>query len=721
MKTKAGFFERSKLALKLLSGNTEVKSVSGIQFMGSSANFMNPSAYNLAQDGYSANAIAFYCINLVASAAALVPLRVYRRKMVKGKLTYEWDPEHELNKFVRQPNPDMSGQRFQHALHAYQLIAGNSYIVSRFRNAQNVPTGEPFEWDVLRPDRTIVRENNGIVQGYTYTNTYGATKDYPINPATRKSAILHLKDFNPIDDFYGMSSLAPASKQVDIANQAARFNKAMLDNGARLSVALKVSQDISPEDADNVRNQFIGTYAGASNAGRPIILQNIDEVVEMGVNPRDMEFTESQNNAFRLIANTIGVPTYMLGLKDTQSTFNNMQEAKTFFYQTTVAQRIAYFYGDMDGDIEGEINLYLQKFYGDDICIKPVWDKVDALAPVREKRYQRAKEMSGIWTIDEQRELTGKDPLDLDGISNLPWRGVSDAPITFETSKKGEDDQGVDEEDSKKSLGDGGFEYKLLTDGSVAARQRELRTFDRMLSIHERKFAPKMANIINQQASLAASEYQLSGNMAQIEAIFENSYAKTLELYKSHYRSVMRFFGGRILDAFGKGDHMVWERKEAEDLFDMAVRRFIELFAAREVRLQSETTKGLIRTAILDGEVAGNTRREIAKNILKAAGGAVSRTRSLLIASTETHGAANYAQKEAAKAATGEDAFEWVAAEDGRTRPTHAAADGQVIEDGEQFKVGGVPCDYPGDPMLPAKERCRCRCAMVFVLPENRE
>jgi len=719
----SGFLSKAKLAYNVLRGNgIELKSFgSGMQMLGSSASFTSPTGYNLAADGYNANSIAYYCVNLVASACALVPLRVYRRKMTKDGVVYDHLPDHEANKFIRQPNACMSGQRYQHAMHVYQLVMGNNYILARFRNAQNLPVGKPFEFDLLRPDRMTIKENNGIATGYAYQGGSGVMKEYPINPLNKLSPVLHLKDFNPIDDFYGMASLQPASKQIDISNQAARYNKSLLDNGARLTMALRLSPDIDAETIDNTRNEFLKEYGGAMNAGRPFIMNDVDEIKELGITPRDMEFSDAQLNSFRLIANAVGVPTYMLGLRDTQSTFNNMQEAKTFFYQTTVSQRLTYMYGDTDGDIEGEINLYLQKFYGDDIVIKPYWDKVDALASVREKRYERAKNLAGIATIDEQREMVGLEALGIDGVSNIPWRGTGEAPISF-----AENLEEVEKEDPKKPKEDDkqyddGVEFKLINDRSDGARQRELALFARFLNKYERKLAPKMARMINNEAKIAAGAYQLKGKKANIDAIFDNSFPHTLAIYEKHYKDVMRFFGNRVMDAFGKGGFMMLERKETDTVFDMSVRRFIELYGADEVRLQSDTTKALIKEAILRGEKAGLTNREISKSILTAAGGAVSRRRSLVIAETETHAAANYAQKHGAIAATGEDSSEWVSAEDSRTRASHASVDGTVVKDGKEFSVGGYKASYPGDPKLPAKERVRCRCTLVFSAEQEDE
>lgn len=95
----------------------------------------------------------------------------------------------------------------------------------------------------------------------------------------------------------------------------------------------------------------------------------------------------------------------------------------------------------------------------------------------------------------------------------------------------------------------------------------------------------------------------------------------------------------------------------------------------------------------------------------------LSRADAELLARTEVIAASNMGSQ-ARVDAMGDDAppyRQWLSTLDGRTRPTHVRADGQVVPRGEPFSVGGFQARVPGDPALPAAERANCRCTVLFT------
>jgi len=54
---------------------------------------------------------------------------------------------------------------------------------------------------------------------------------------------------------------------------------------------------------------------------------------------------------------------------------------------------------------------------------------------------------------------------------------------------------------------------------------------------------------------------------------------------------------------------------------------------------------------------------------------------------------------------------------DGKTRPSHFAADGQRVPLGGKFTIGGAQLDYPGDQSGPPEEWKNCRCRIGVLAP----
>jgi uncharacterized protein with gpF-like domain len=144
---------------------------------------------------------------------------------------------------------------------------------------------------------------------------------------------------------------------------------------------------------------------------------------------------------------------------------------------------------------------------------------------------------------------------------------------------------------------------------------------------------------------------------------------------------------------------------------------FIRTEGAAAVRGITETTRAQVRRILAQAAASGEGVAAAAR-ALRNEVAALARARSLAIARTELVSSASLGSLLGAQATGLKLEKVWISAKDGRVRPTHASANGQgaPLQDG-MFVVGGYRCRYPGDPMLPARERVNCRCTVGYRKP----
>ena len=124
---------------------------------------------------------------------------------------------------------------------------------------------------------------------------------------------------------------------------------------------------------------------------------------------------------------------------------------------------------------------------------------------------------------------------------------------------------------------------------------------------------------------------------------------------------------------------------------------------------------------IAEGQTNGETQTQIAERVdraLRFTGSQWWPNRARVIAQTETHRAWQAGILASAlyyEPQTGPGwVKEWHTEMDGRERPSHRRADGQVRPLNEPFLVGNSLMRYPGDPTAPADEVINCRCDMII-------
>jgi|GEM_PF-796481 HK97 family phage portal protein len=351
---------------------------------------------NLAEEGFRKNVIAYRCVMQIATAAAAVPWVLYDEQ---GN---ELDT-HPLLTLLAHPNPMQDGITFMESLYANLQIFGNAYVEAIRPNELSAPV----ELYALRPDRMkVIPGATGLPQGYQY-NVNGQVTNWPADPLTGASNILHLKQFHPLDDWYGLAPMEAALQSIDQHNASGAWNQALLNQGARPSGALVYAPkdgspaSLSDDQIHRLREEMGQLYQGDRNAGRPLILEGGLDWREMSLSPKDMDWLSGRNNAARDIALAFGVPSQLIGLPEAQ-TYANVAQARLAFYEETVLPQIT--------RVIAGIDHWLCPMYRDKPELDFDPDSISALTDKRQAQWSKIQNAKFL-TRNERRQAAGYAPV----------------------------------------------------------------------------------------------------------------------------------------------------------------------------------------------------------------------------------------------------------------------------------------------------------------------
>ncbi|HVT24449.1 MAG TPA: phage portal protein [Rhizomicrobium sp.] len=369
----------------------EQKSLTGFLALmrGTSATWTARDYPTLAREGVMQNAVAYRCVRMIAEGAASVPFLLY-------------DGEHELEShpllaLLTAPNPQDSGTALFERWYAFLQCAGDAYLEAATLR------GEVRELHVLRPDRMkVVPGARGWPQAYDYTVDGHTTRIH--RDANGFLPVLHARLFHPLDDLYGYSPIRAAATAIDVHNAGAAWTKALLDNAARPSGALiykgPEGTTLSDDQFQRLKSELENAYQGASNAGRPMVLEGGLDWRAMSYTPNDMDFADTRANAAREIALAFGVPPMLLGLPG-DNTYANYREANLAFWRQTVLPLVA--------RTAQDLTRWLAPRFGETLRIGYDADAVEALALERETVWDRIGNANFL-TLNEKRVAAGYSP-----------------------------------------------------------------------------------------------------------------------------------------------------------------------------------------------------------------------------------------------------------------------------------------------------------------------
>jgi HK97 family phage portal protein len=300
--------------------------------------------------------------------------------------------QHKMLNIMQKPNATQYRNTFMEAATSYLLLSGNCYItVVRDENKT------PKELHLLRPDRVkIIPGTNAIPLGYEYS-VGNYNQIFNVDQESGFADVLHIKLFNPLDDWYGMSPIEVAKSSIAQHNAIAQQNTAYLHNGGRPSGALMYRSHLDQKKRNDLRVDLKNLYEGGRNAGKILILEGDFEWKEMGLSPKDLDFVAGKDLAAKEVATAFGVPPILIGSMST-ATFSNYKEARYNFWEETIIPILNIF--------AGEIANWFKWMFNTEYLIWYDIDSIQALSKRREIEWKKINNAEFL-TNDEKREAFG--------------------------------------------------------------------------------------------------------------------------------------------------------------------------------------------------------------------------------------------------------------------------------------------------------------------------
>ncbi|MBT4879664.1 MAG: phage portal protein [Alphaproteobacteria bacterium] len=346
----------------------------------------------LSEEGYQKNVIVYRAVTLIARSIAGVSWILYGGK-------HQLD-SHGLLRLLNCPSPNQAGSALLESLVSHYLLSGNAYLEAVYpRRNSDVPV----ELHALRPDRMrIIPGRRGMPCAYVY-RVNESERSIGVDPVTNKSPILHLKNFHPLNDWYGMSPIEAAARAIDQHNAVGSHNLALLQNGGRPSGALQIrsQQPMTEEQRESLRQDLNEGYQGTGNSGRILILEGDFDWKEMGLSPKNMDFLEGKNVTAREIAQAFGVPPILVGVPG-DATYANYREARYHLWEETILPLMEL--------ITAELNQWLVPQFGEDLRLDFDKEAIPSLVRRRESLWERLNQADFL-TPNEKRAAVGYGPL----------------------------------------------------------------------------------------------------------------------------------------------------------------------------------------------------------------------------------------------------------------------------------------------------------------------
>ena len=299
--------------------------------------------------------------------------------------------DHPLQRLLDAPNPFWTRGDLWRATETHLSLWG-----AAFWALERDEHGSIREIWPLRPDRMrIIPDANSYIKGFVFVGDGSQLAPYI------PEDIVWMRYFNPLDEYAGLSPIAPLRLSADMGLDALRANRKLLQNDSAPGLIIETDGDPTDAEVHAFFQRWESRYQGVEKLRRPALLGAGMKATNLGFSPRDMEYIESLRWSLEDIARVFGVPKMMIGDME-HTTYSNFSAARRLFWEDTVSAQLALY--------QDALQRYLLPHFGDP-ALRVEFD-LSGVEALKESEASKAKRrrlyvQAGIMTVNEARREIG--------------------------------------------------------------------------------------------------------------------------------------------------------------------------------------------------------------------------------------------------------------------------------------------------------------------------
>ena len=379
----------SPVPARVKAGGASGADADGLSVLAGAGGGWNRTEYG---EYYATSTPVYAAIRIRADALSRPPVVVYTRGADGRRLPV--GPDHPAARLLERVNRWYTRSDLWRATEIYLNLWGSAFWMLD-RDAH----GNRELWP-LRPDRmSVVPDRDEYVRGFVY---HGRNRMLALTP----DEVVWFRYFNPLDEYAGLSPVAPSRLAVDMGKDGLRFNRNFLRNSAQPDFVILTNEQLNDSEVEEFYRRWEARFRGPANAHRPAVASFVRDIKTLGLSHREMDFIQGLRWSLEEVSRAFGVPRPLLS--DLERSTSNVNAAERFFWRNTMVPEMTF--------LAEQVTRKLFPLLGyEGLELEFDLSSIEALAEDENARASREAQMldRGVLTINEVRRSRG--------LPDVPW------------------------------------------------------------------------------------------------------------------------------------------------------------------------------------------------------------------------------------------------------------------------------------------------------------